>query len=122
MGDERILGSGNFVQSVLEQAQEQYDKKTLARMKRLTLETLIERVAVRLGLDPAEVCRACRQRKVARARAIICTLAMEYLVISGREASRRLNLSPSAVSKLVQRGRKDPLTEKLASVLFRAIG
>jgi DNA-directed RNA polymerase specialized sigma24 family protein len=45
-------------------------------------------------------------------------LAIEYLGISGREVSLRLNLSPSAVSKLMQRGRKDELTEKLAGTLF----
>lgn len=122
MGDERILGSGQFVQSVIEQAREQYEKKTLARVRGLTLETLSERVAKQLGLALADVCRSGRQRTIARARAIISFLAIEYLGISGREVSLRLNLSPSAVSKLLQRGRKDELTEKLAGTLFREHG
>jgi hypothetical protein len=122
MGDERVLGSGNFIQSVLEQAQEQYEKKTLARMKGLTLETLIERVAEQMGLTPTDICRTGRQRAPARARAIICALGMEYLGLSGRRASRRLNVSPSAVSKLAQRGHKDALAEKLAVALFREAG
>jgi REP element-mobilizing transposase RayT len=119
MGDERILGSGDFVQSVIEQAQEQYEKRTLARAKGLSIEALIEQAAQRLGLAPVDVRRIGRQRTVARTRAIICALATEYAVISGREVARRLNLSPSAVSKLVQRGRRDPLTETLAAALFR---
>lgn len=119
MGDERILGSGDFVQSVMEQAQEQYEKRTLARAKGLNMEALIEHVAQRLGLAPVDVRRAGRQRTVARARAIICALAFEYAAISGREVSRRLNLSPSTVSKLVQRGRRDSLTETLAAALLR---
>lgn len=122
MGDERILGNGDFVQSVLDLAQEQYEKKTLAREKGLTLEALIERVAEQLGLVPADVCSVVRQRTFARARAIICALAIEYMGISGRGVSRQLNLSPSAVSKLMQRGRKDELTEKLAGALFRVHG
>jgi REP element-mobilizing transposase RayT len=122
MGDERILGSADFVQSALEQAQEQYEKKTLARAKGLELETLIDRVTILLDLVPADVCRAGRQRTIARARAIISLLAIEYLGISGREVSLRLNLSPSAVSKLLQRGREDKLTEKLAGTLFREHG
>lgn len=122
MGDERILGSGQFVQSVIEQAREYYEKKTLARVRGLTLETLSERVAKQMGLAPDDVCRAGRRRPIARARAITCALAVEYLGISGREASLRLNLSPSAVSKLLQRGRKDELTEKLAGTLFRGHG
>jgi DNA-binding MarR family transcriptional regulator len=44
------------------------------------------------------------------------------LGISGREVSRQLHLSPSAVSKLLQRGRKDGLTEKLSGALFRRHG
>lgn len=119
MGDERILGSGDFVHSVIEQAQERYEKRTLARAKGLNLEALIEQVAQRLGLAPVDVRRAGRQRTVARARAIICELAIEYAAISGREVSRRLNLSPSAVSKLVQRGRRDPLTETLTAALLQ---
>lgn len=122
MGDERILGSGDFVQSVLELTREQYEKKTLARVMGLELKTLTDRVTKLLDLVPADVCSTGRQRLVARARAIICFLAIEYLGISGREVSLRLNLSPSAVSKLLQRGRKDELTEKLAGTLFRDHG
>jgi REP element-mobilizing transposase RayT len=118
MGDERILGSGDFVQSVLELSQEQLERKTLAHVKGLTLETLIERVAKQLGLVPVDVWSAGRQRTVARSRAIICALAIEYLGTSGREVALQLNLSPSATSKLLQRGRKDELTEKLAGTLF----
>jgi len=118
MGDERILGGGEFVQAVLEQAQEQFEKKTLARVKGLDLETLIERVAENLGLAAAGLQSACKQRAAVRGRAIVCALAIDDLGISGRELSRRLKLSPSAVSKLAQRGRKDPGTETLAKALF----
>ena len=37
MGDERILGSGDFVESVLKQANEEFEKKTLAKAKGLDL-------------------------------------------------------------------------------------
>ena len=63
-----------------------------------------------------------KKRMSARGRSSICALAIEYLGISGRELSRRLNVSPSAVSKLAQRERKDPETEKLAKAFFRAGG
>ena len=120
MGDERILGGAEFVQSVLEQAQEQFEKKTLARMKGFDLETLIESVAENLGLAGTGLQSACNQRAAVRGRAIVCALAIDDLGISGRELSRRLKLSPSAVSKLAQRGRKDPRTETPAKALFGA--
>jgi hypothetical protein len=119
MGDERILGSGDFVQAVLQQAQERYEKKTFARVKGFELEVLIARVAQKLGLATADLRRAGKQRTFARGRASICALAVEYLGISGREVARHFNMSPSAVSKLVQRGRQDPVTEMLAADLFQ---
>ncbi len=98
MGNERILGGGDFVQSVLELAQEQYEKKNLARSKGFGLETLIERVAEKLGLAATDLQSAGKQRMSVRGRSSMCALAIDYLGISGRELSRRLNLSPSAVT------------------------
>jgi hypothetical protein len=119
MGDERILGNGEFVQAVLDHAREKYEKKTLARAKGLTLEMLIAQVAQQMDLVPGDLSSTGRNRAVARARAVVCALAVEYSGISGRELSHRLNLSPSAVSKLVLRGRKEILTADLAKALLR---
>lgn len=119
MGDERILGNGEFVQAALDHAREQYEKKTLARAKGLTLEMLLGLVAQQMGLVPGDLSSTGRNRAVARARAIVCALAVEYSGISGRDLSRQLNLSPSAVSKLARRGRKDILTADLAKTLLR---
>jgi hypothetical protein len=119
MGDERILGNGGFVQAVLDHAREQYEKRTLARAKGLTLETLLAQVAQQMGLVPGDLSNTGRNRTVARARAVVCALAVEYSGFSGRELSRQLNLSPSAVSKLVLRGRKEILTADLAKALLR---
>jgi putative transposase len=55
MGDERILGGGDFVQSVLTHAKGHYEKKTLALVRGLKLQTLIETVAEKLGLVPTDV-------------------------------------------------------------------
>ncbi|MCU0604796.1 MAG: transposase [Desulfobacterales bacterium] len=119
MGDERILGNGEFVQAALDHTREQYEKKTLARAKGLTLEMLLGLVAQQMGLVPGDLSSTGRNRAVARARAIVCALAVEHSGISGRDLSRQLNLSPSAVSKLVRRGRKDSLTADLAKTLLR---
>jgi hypothetical protein len=73
----------------------------------------------KLGLVPTDVWSTGRQSTIALARGIICALAIEYLGISGREVSRQLHLSPSAVSKLLQRGQKNGLTETLSGALFR---
>lgn len=61
-----------------------------------------------------------RQRNVAFARSIICVLAVDELMFSSVDVARNLQLSPSAVSKLVEKGRKDPLAKKVGDDLFDA--
>jgi len=118
MGDERILGSGDFVESVLGQAREQYEQRTQTRLKGPDLNSLITRVAEELGLESTRVPGRCKRRELVRARALICELAVDRQQISGREVSRGLKLTPAAVSKLAQRGRSDKLITKLARSLF----
>ena len=59
-----------------------------------------------------------RQRIVAHARSIICALAVDRLAVSGAHVASMLNLSPSAVSKLASRGRKDSRREKIENDIF----
>jgi len=48
-----------------------------------------------------------RRRAVARSRAVISIVAIEPMGFSGAEVARALNITPSAVSKLVLRARND---------------
>ena len=78
-------------------------------------------MAEKLSLAATDLQSAGKQRSTVRGRSSMCALAIDYLSISGRELSRRLNLSPSAVCKLAQRGRKDPQMQTLAKAFFRAL-
>ena len=49
-----------------------------------------------------------RRRAVARSRAVISHVAIEQMGFSGADVARVLNITPSAVSKLVLRARNDP--------------
>jgi len=118
VSDERILGSSDFVDSVLKQANEGYEKKTYAIAKGLNLDKLIATVADHFEIDASLLVTSSRQRIVARARAVICALAVDRLAISGAYVARMLNLSPSAVSKLASRGRKDSRREKIENDIF----
>lgn len=102
--DERILGTSDFVESVLKQANEEYEKKSLAIAKGLNLDKLIAFVADHLEIDQDLIISTSRQKTVARARSIICCLAKEKLMVTGADVARKLNLSPSTVSKLASRG------------------
>jgi REP element-mobilizing transposase RayT len=116
--DERILGSSNFVESVLKKANENLEKKTLLQTKGIDLKLLIEVVTNHFDLHPSQLKSSSRNRVVARARSIICCLAIDRLMMKGAEVARQFNLTPSAVSKLSSRGRHDSLFGKIEKKVF----
>lgn len=118
MGDERILGGSDFVDSVLKSANENYEKRTRLLAHGLTLDQLITVVTDYFEMDQSLLKSASRQRKVARVRSLICCLAVDSLLVRGTEVARMLKLSASAVSKLASRGRKDPLLKQMERKLF----
>ncbi len=118
MGDERILGSTDFVESVLKQADEEYNKKTFVMVKGIDLDTLINTVAKYFEIDREIIKNSTKQRTVSRARSIICYLAVDKLMISGAYIAAQLNLSPSTVSKSAARGRMDCLAKQIENNLF----
>jgi len=113
MGDERILGSGDFVESVLKQAQESYEWRTLARAQGISVETIINTVSKKFGIQPMLVKSKSRQRNLCRARSIVCWLSVDKLAESGKKVGQILGMSPSAVSKALPRGRKDLRSESI---------
>jgi len=44
MGDERILGSSAFVEAVLKRADEDYDRRTLARVRSLEIGQVVSQI------------------------------------------------------------------------------
>jgi putative transposase len=114
--DERILGSSDFVSSVLKQAHEDYVKRMNAQG--LNLATIIAFVANHVGTDETVIKSTVKQRTPSQARAIITHLAIDKLRISGADVARTLHVSPSAVSKLAPRGRRDPLSAEVEAALY----
>lgn len=114
--DERVLGSSDFVRSVLRKAHKVYNKRLQA--KGLTLDSLITFVADQCGAHETLIKSAVKQRIASQARAIVVHLAIDRLRISGADLSRKLNLTPSAVSRLAGRGRTDPLAETIDNALW----
>ena len=108
MGDERILGSSDFVESVLKNANEEYEKRTRFRSRGLRLEKIIDAASEYFEIKREEIKSPSRRRKISRARAIICMAAIDQAGFNGADVARALNLTPSAISKLVLRVRNDP--------------
>ena len=104
--DERILGSGDFVERVLSEAQEQMERKYALGAQGYDLDKIAARVADLMGLEAFEIWAPGRERRRVQARSLLCYWAVRDLGISMAELSRRLKLSLSGISLAVKRGEK----------------
>lgn len=97
--DERILGSGAFVDSL--QKQEHLRDRILTP---ISLPELISRASVVLNLPEDAVRRPGKAKYVSEARGIITYLAIRELGFKGIEIGKELHLTSSGVSIALRRG------------------
>lgn len=105
-GDERILGDGEFVEKVLFQAGEAFERKYRLKAKGIDVGRIAERVTDIMGMAPEAVWASGKQPKIVQARSLLCYWATSELGISQVWLSRKLGLSQPAVSLSVSRGRR----------------
>ena len=109
--DERVLGCGDFVDSLNLQ-----DSLRDRVQKPVSLDLLVDVVAAVVDLDSDSVTTPGKCRAPAAARGIICHLATFELGYSGKDVGMFLNLGPTGVSLAARRGKKilksDPAKEK----------
>jgi putative transposase len=104
MSDERILGDSAFVENLLSQTDEQYERRYELKRQGYDADRLAIRVAEIYDMDPREVLSRGKQQQKVRARSLFCFWAVRELGISLRELAKRLELSPPAVGYSVERG------------------
>jgi putative transposase len=96
MADERVLGSGTFVEEVhrtiAAQSQPVPRAVALARLPRL-----LQRCAGRWGVTVEELCAGSRRRVVSQARAVAAGLAVRNLGLPMAEVARILGVSSVAI-------------------------
>jgi hypothetical protein len=102
--DERILGDGDFVQSVLASAEEAMEKRYELQSRGYDLEKVGIRVAEVLGMPRDEVWGSGRYRHIVKARSLLCYWAVKELGLPMSTVARKLAISITAVSKSVLRG------------------
>ena len=102
-GDERILGSGDFVSEIIQQSDKRHEKMLL---KPPTLQDITSKVAGHMGLSPTVLVSRSRDRKVSRARAIISYLAVKEAGYTQTEIENHLNISRIGVRNSILRGQK----------------
>lgn len=107
--DARILGNGDFVDSLMQEEQLR-DKMKSA----ISLTRLVAAVATALDLDVDSVRKPSKSRLPALARGIICHLAIFEFGYLGSEVGKYLHLGSSGVSLAAKRGEKYLKAEKAA--------
>ncbi len=104
--DERILGDNDYVLEVLKETQEKFERRYELAAQGYTLETLCEKVAEILNVDPEEIYSPGKYKKRVMARSIFCYWAVRELGESATNLARKIGISQPAVSQAVERGEK----------------
>ncbi len=100
-GDARILGSGDFVNETLQQAEATFERKYLPKRP---IEELVEIVAGELGVRPEVICSGNRQKQYADARSLLAWLAVEEVGHPAAKVARFLGITRMGIHKAVVRG------------------
>lgn len=98
--DERILGSGQFVDALLAEADRQEKETLRLSRKRIDLPTLARRIVARERVSEAAMRSGRRQPPVVRARRLFCQIAVGRLGYSGAAVARFLGVTTSSVNRL----------------------
>ena len=101
-GDARILGSGDFVNNILHDAEEEFENKYKEKM---SLEELITIVAKAMGVSVEEIVSPSRKRKIAHARSVVTYAAIRNLGYRGTDIAKVLSLSSPTVSQNIDKGK-----------------
>lgn len=102
LSDERVLGTGSFVERILKEAEASEE----GRRSRVTLGELLGRIGKDFGVSGEALSAGSRNRQVARARAVLAYVWIEVLGRSGRELARSLSVNPVSVYLAARRARE----------------
>jgi putative transposase len=102
--DERILGGSEFVERVLRESEEEWERRSLLRKRGVDLKWLMERVSSHFGVETESLKSGSKVPTIAKARAVLCYLAVRKIGMTSASIAAELGISPSAVSKAIARG------------------
>jgi len=103
LGDERILGSGAFVQEILNQAEQSVKHQIKAINKRKTAGNHISEACKKAGVSVKFLQSGSRRRPLPELRKNLAMVLIEEYGLSLAEAARHLGVSTSAVALMLKR-------------------
>lgn len=102
--DERVLGSGDFVEGILREAERQAEARVAQQSRPLTPEVLARRIGTTFGLSPAAILGPSQARRVAEARQLLAYVWTERLGLRASELAAALGRTRSNVCWAARRG------------------
>lgn len=103
--DERILGDGDFVEEILSEAKESFERKYAIKRQGYDLDKIASRVAEICAVDVNDIFSRQKHSTKVRARSLLCYWASNELGISHAELAKRIGISPPGVGYSVERGK-----------------
>ncbi len=101
--DERILGSGDFVNAALKEAEEKIRLQLKLRRTGRTLKQIIEQECGRADVTPQELKGGSRRRIVSKLRINIAKRGLDELGLSLAEIARHVGVSTSGIARAIKR-------------------
>jgi hypothetical protein len=101
--DERILGSGEFVQAVLKEAEDRQVRQLRMRQSGTTIETIIREECAKCGISDKEIKMGSRRQLVSGIRAKIAYRSREELGLSAAEIARHTGVSTSGIARAIEK-------------------
>jgi REP element-mobilizing transposase RayT len=105
-GDERILGTSEFVLHVLAMAEEELKRSEQVRQRGVNLDGLARQAADAFGVEPDTLFHPGQLRAVVAARSLFCYWAVRELCHTATALAKRLGMTQPAVSIAVRRGER----------------
>jgi REP element-mobilizing transposase RayT len=101
--DERILGGGDFVQAVLEEADQKLARQIRTRKKTGSLARIIKEQCREAGVNERELRSGSRRRAVSKLRRKLCFYLYRELGIPLAEIARQVGIGTTGVAMAVKR-------------------
>jgi REP-associated tyrosine transposase len=101
--DERILGSGDFVNTILTEAEEKTRRQLKVRRTDKTITDIIEEECKKGRTSGNELRGGSRRRKVSAVRARVAKRGVDELGLSMAEIARHVGVTTSSIAKTVAR-------------------
>ncbi len=103
-GDERILGDGDFVASVLEETRESMGKQSKLKAHGVNIDSLIQLAGRLVSLSSEQILGPNKSRDKVKARRLICYWGTKELCFSMTEMAAVLRISVPTASVAARRG------------------